>query len=60
MNWRCSKKSCERCRKYREKYLKEETKNDELFELIQSLLETQNKIIEYIEEKKVVGVKCKK
>jgi len=60
MNWRCSKKSCERCRKYREKYLKEETKNDELLELIQSLLETQNKIIEYIEDKKVVGVECKK
>jgi len=59
MNWTCTKK-CERCKKYKDKYLQQETRNDELFELIQSLLETQNKIIEYIECEKVVGVECKK
>lgn len=58
MNWRCSKKSCERCKKYKDKYLKQETRNDELLEMLESLLETQKKIAEYIDNKKVVGVKC--
>ncbi len=64
MNWRCSNKPCERCRRYRDKYLKLETKNDELIEMIESLAETQKKIAEYIsnveESKKVVGVNIKK
>lgn len=58
MNWWCSKKSCERCKKYKDKYLKQETRNDELLEMLESLLETQKKIAEYIDNKKVVGVKC--
>jgi len=59
MNWSCTKK-CERCKKYKEKYLQQETRNDELLEMLESLLETQKKIAEYIENKKVVGVECKK
>lgn len=57
MNWSCSKK-CDRCKKYKDKYLKQETKNDELLEMLESLLETQKKIAEYIENTKVFGVKC--
>jgi hypothetical protein len=60
MNWGCSKKSCEKCRRYKEKYLKQESKNDELVEMIESLLETQKKIVEYLDERKVVGVNIKK
>jgi len=60
MNWYCTKKSCDRCKKYKEKYLKQETRNDELLEMLESLLETQKKIAEYIDNKKVVGVKCEK
>jgi len=59
MNWRCSKKHCEKCRKYRDKYLKQESKNDELIEMIESLLETQKKIIEYLDQEKVVRVNIK-
>jgi hypothetical protein len=43
MNWSCTKKSCDRCKKYKDKYLKQESKNDELMEMIESLLETQKK-----------------
>ena len=63
MNWSCTKK-CERCKKYKDKYLKQETRNDELIEMIESLCETQKAIAQYIEtiknkeNKKVVGVKC--
>lgn len=63
----CFKNKCERCKKYsdkcheyRNKYLKQETKNDELMEMIDSLVETQLKIVEYIESKKVSGVNIKK
>ncbi len=64
---KCCKKSCkkceeycEKCKKYKVLYIKQETKNDELQEMIESLLETQLKIVEYIESKKVSGVNLKK
>jgi hypothetical protein len=60
MNWRCSKKPCEKCKKYKMKYLKQETKNDELIEIIETLMESQKKIVEFLENKKVVGVNLKK
>ncbi len=40
-------------------YLKQETKNDELIEILEKLSETQKTILEYIESQKVVGVKSK-
>ena len=58
MNWTCTKKSCDRCKKYKDKYLKQESKNDELMEMLESLLETQKKLIEYLDDRKVVRVKC--
>ncbi len=54
---KCSKKKCERCNKYKTLYLKQETKNDELIEILEKLSETQKTILEYIESQKVVGVK---
>ncbi len=56
---KCSKKKCERCNKYKTLYLKQETKNDELIEILEKLSETQKTILEYIESQKVVGVKSK-
>lgn len=73
MGWSCSKvkcekceKYCEKCRKYKSLYLKQETKNDELIEMIESLCETQKAIAQYIEtvknkeNGKVSGVNIKK
>tara|TARA_R100000734_G_C3271243_1_gene67140 strand:+ start:53 stop:352 length:300 start_codon:yes stop_codon:yes gene_type:complete len=73
MGWSCSKvkcekceKYCEKCRKYKSLYLKQETKNDELIEMIESLCETQKAIAQYIEtvknkeNEKVSGVNIKK
>ncbi len=57
---RCCKNKCDKCKKYKDRYFKQETKNDELFEMIESLIETQNKLIEYIESQKVSGVNIKK
>jgi|TARA_R100000988_G_C3978580_1_gene155578 hypothetical protein len=56
---KCSKK-CERCKKYKSLYLKQETKNDELIEILEKLSETQKIILEYIGSQKVVGVESEK
>jgi len=63
----CCKKSCkkceeycEKCKKYKTLYIKQETKNDELVEMLESLMETQKQIVEYIESQKVSGVNLKK
>tara|TARA_R100001440_G_scaffold43809_1_gene63544 strand:+ start:3616 stop:3849 length:234 start_codon:yes stop_codon:yes gene_type:complete len=67
MNCRCAKKTCERCeeygkkcRKYKTLFIKQETKNDELVEMLESLIESQQKIVEYLDKLKVVGVDIKK
>lgn len=73
MGWSCSKAKCEKCEKYCEKckkykslYLKQETRNDELIEMMQRLCETQKAIAQYIEtvknkeNEKVSGVNIKK
>ena len=64
---KCCKNKCktcerysEKCMEYKKKYLKQETRNDELVEMLESLLETQKKICEYIENEKVSGVNIKK
>jgi len=65
---KCCRKKCERCEKYGETFreykkeiLRQETKNDELYELIYKLLETQKQIVEYLDiQEKVSGVKIKK
>ena len=57
---KCSKKKCEKCKKYKTMFLKQETKNDELVEILDKLTETQYKIWEYIESQKVVGVESEK
>ena len=57
---KCSKKKCEKCKKYKTMYLKQETKNDELIEILEKLSETQKTILEYIESQKVVGVESEK
>ena len=68
----CCKKKCKKCEKYSEKYieyknkyLKVETKNDELIEMIEGLCETQKAIAQYIEsqnkrKEKVSGVNIQK
>lgn len=55
---KCYKK-CERCKRYKTMFLKQQTKNDELIEILEKLSETQKKILEYIESQKVVGVNVK-
>ena len=66
----CLKNKCERCerynkkcREYKKSFLKQETKNDELIEMIESIIETQNELlryIDYLKNKKVAGVNIKK
>tara|TARA_R100001509_G_scaffold137225_1_gene91172 strand:+ start:3209 stop:3436 length:228 start_codon:yes stop_codon:yes gene_type:complete len=63
---KCCKNKCkkcerysEKCMEYKKKYLNQETRNDELVEMLESLIETQKKICEYIENEKVSGVNIK-
>ena len=59
---KCCKNKCKKCKvniTRIEKYLKQETRNDELVEMLESLIETQKKICEYIENEKVSGVNIK-
>lgn len=59
---KCSK--CEECKnkyiKYKKLYFKQEEKNDELIHYIESILETQKKLVECLEEIKVSGVNPEK
>lgn len=48
MNW-CR---CRRCEKYKKLYYDRKIQQDKLVILIEDLLKTQKKIIEYIEEEK--------
>ena len=65
---KCCRKKCERCEKYNDKFkqykkeiLRQETRNDELHDLIYKLLETQKQIVEYLDcQEKVSGVNLKK
>ena len=45
--WKCCCKKCERMKR---KYLKQKEINDELFRLVNSLKETQDELLKYIEK----------
>ena len=46
----CCKKKCSKC-------VREKDRNDKIIKLIESLLETQAKLVEYIEEQKHIKIK---
>lgn len=57
-------KRCEECKnkyiKYKKLYFKQEEENAELIHYIESILETQKKLVECLEELKVVRVNPEK
>ncbi len=51
MPW-CNNKCKDKCDKYKRLYFHEKEKNDKIIKYIESLLETQQKIVDYIEQQK--------
>jgi hypothetical protein len=49
---RCNKKCKDKCDKYKKLYFNEKNKNDKLLLYMEELLETQQKIVDYIDQQK--------